>query len=480
MRIGILLIMMIVCFNGFAASIPSDNQRPFITDSLRKALSKTNDAADSIRILYDIYDLNERSADIADGWKILDIARRTGNNRVVYDIIRRLSVKYVHNDSVLRLLHDIVKGMPKSTDRDATDVFVDTQRTISLVRYNNSNKVDSLLRTALAYEEASSQTNTFENIRDLYKLCLYLSAESKGDLYLGYVDRLGALINRLPEEAYSLRNQYYTSCANIYTLAGNHEKAVECDRILLDIMEKLDQRYVSEKRVYKNFDINRYIVYRRLLSNYKALKPGEADKYYNAAMEIAARNSYIADDIQNNGRIHAYHFMANGESAKALPLLKKFLASENPDNQLRRQTLPILIEAAEMAGDKPTLYEAQREYTKMMEDYLKLRSEETFRELKIRYDVDELKRQNTDYAIRHQEQMISTRNKIISVVLIGALALAIMLLVIHRFYLKERHRAHGFERENRELKEKNKSLKRINDELSNSMKQHRRNNGRVD
>lgn len=84
-------------------SIPSSLHAGVI-DDLNAQLAATASTDDSISIMYDIFDLSDKSSRTPIAWKMLDIAERTDNNTLGLDMLRHLANTYTRNDSVLELL----------------------------------------------------------------------------------------------------------------------------------------------------------------------------------------------------------------------------------------------------------------------------------------------------------------------------------------------------------------------------------------
>ena len=80
------------------------------------------------------------------------------------------------------------------------------------------------------------------------------------------------------ENSEVLRNMYLVQKAMIETDNDQHAKAVASDKRLLEVIKHLKDRYVSQGRLYRNYDVNEYVCYRRLLGNYAALTPKDIDE----------------------------------------------------------------------------------------------------------------------------------------------------------------------------------------------------------
>ncbi len=92
--------------------------------------------------------------------------------------------------------------------------------------------------------------------------------------------------------------------------------------------------------------------------------------------------------------------------------------------------------------------EVQREVGKALGEYVKTPTDDAYAGL-------EMSEQSARLA----------RDKIICVSLIGVLVFAVILFMLHRYYIRVIHRAAALSKENAVLKKKIRLLKRINDEL---------------
>lgn len=424
-------------------------------DSLRlvRHLSLARTAADSLPLLYNLFDLASRAQQPVYAWQILSIGERTGRDSVAAGALSHLSVIYLRDDSVMTLLEEKAAKLPRTPAADAARLFVAIQHTTSHVSYLNEQERHARLLELFKKKDEGSTGDIYRDIRLLYTLCLYLGHESQGTLYQDHMEKLGRLVDRLPREAYGVRNQYLTSAAIIYTYNGEPEKALAADRRLLSNMDELEQRYAAQGRHFRNYEVNRYICLRRMLCNYRALKPGEADSLYSRITALGEVNDDIRHDLAANPRTEAYYRMASGQWQAAIPLLRRQLDNPQVSQHVRRNMLAMLKEAAEKSGDSATLLFALKGYNEALEDYILTFNAAAYRELEIRYDVENLRADNARMEIERREDHIDQAHKILMVCVVAGCLLLVAVLMIHHRYSKVKIRLRSLERE---LERKNK------------------------
>lgn len=397
---------------------------------LRKELSETDSREDSIKILYDIFDLSNRK-DCKTVCRELDgVAARAGDNAARLDMVRQMA-NITSNDSIFALIEAHVRTLPDSREKKETELFVKVRRLSASAR--NISEKERQERIARTIVPEDTKLDKYGKIERLFTICEYLSIFAKGELLVGYLDDLGKLIQESDIENYALKNIYYTECANIYSVTGNQEKAVAADRILLKEINSLEKRYRAQGRKYRSLDINRFIIYRRMLSNYNVLSLEEANELYNKILELADRNEDIKSTMEYNRRASAYHAMKNKRYAEAIPYIRRQLSIER-SHILRKRMLEMLLEAASAIGDRTNIDIAKRELESISAELNTLAAQQKYNELQVRYDVSALRAENAELELENKnEQVIATR-RIMVFVIVGWAAFAIMLVALLFFW----------------------------------------------
>lgn len=428
-------------------------------DSIASSLKGVKTAADSIRILYDVFDLCDQRNKADIGWKILDMAFRSKDYEAISDMAPQVAVMARRDDASYEKLLNYAAIIPDEGMRRGTEVFVKVQQAVNEATYlSEKERHDVLMK--YAKEDMTPKNDIYEDVLDLYRVVVFLGRSSQGSMYLEYLDRLESLIKELPESNYALRNLYFTTAAIFHSQNDNPTKSIECDRELLKIIPKLEAKYQKMGRKYRNYDRYYYISYRRMLSNYPVLSPQEIDDIYYKCEKLAERDKEVAGDFNSKGRPTAYLYLSQKDYTKALPFLKQALTYEK-NGSTRQQLLALIVEAADAVGDKEALLSALKEYNSILTEKQKLNSALAYSELRIRYDINQLKAEKERLTLQKRDLEIASDEKIISVALISVFALAIILMLLYRSHFRLRHKKRDLESENLKL---HKSMRELLDD----------------
>lgn len=393
---------------------------------LKTKLSHANTAKDSICILYDILDVLPRSEGREIGDRIYEIATRTGDITTRLDICRQLTA-YFHDDRSLAEIEKEVSLIPKSQEQKETHLFLRMKRlSLSTHTKGEADRQNEIIRI-LSEEDSKTAKSTNQRLLDLFTLVEYLRNDASGDMLKEYLDRLIALATSSQFKLYAIPNIVYAEAANVYADAGEAEKSVEADRQLLSIIDGLVKKYHDKGRQYRNYDISRYVCYRRMMRNHEALRPGELEDLYSRSMKLRENNIDIRNDIDNHPRFYAYYYTAAGDYNAAIPYLKRML-DEDTSLPVRKQVLEYLIDAAGNTGDDDTKVEALEEYSAILEELNRLKASERYRELQIKYDVQDLRTRNTELELENQSDEIMSARRLMTFVS-GAFIILLVILV---------------------------------------------------
>ena len=402
---------------------------------LKSELVEAQTPKDSIRILFDIWDLSLRKDQIAIGFEIFDIAQRTKNRDIQLDILRQIS-SVTSNDTIITELIEKTKTVPQSEDQKETLLFLKIKKFSHLARI-----MDESARQAKITEIISDKNyvsfNKYDQIERMFAICSLLSNHSQGDLLVKYVQDLGKLMEQNEMKSYSLRNLYFTESANIFTATNNEEEAIDADKKILKIIDELTKEYKAKGRKYKNYDTYKYISYRRLLSNYEKLSLTEVNEIYSKILELAAKNEDIKKSFESNYRTKIYHAMKNGRYAEAIPLITKQLAIEE-NFPHRKHLYEMLITAAKKTGDNATLAFAEKNYKSIKYEAEKAEAQTKYNDLKVRYQVNTLLSNNAHLELERRAEQIQGARKIMTLVIIGWVAFALVLIFMLILWIKNR------------------------------------------
>ncbi|MCM1518180.1 MAG: HAMP domain-containing histidine kinase [Pseudoflavonifractor sp.] len=455
----LVITLLILALPGMA-----EENREAISARLQAQLATTKPAADSIRILYDLFDLAKRTDRDRIAREILAVAQRTANSTIQLDMLRQLTNIHVGEDSVQRTFLNNAMALPPDDDQRETVLFIKAMIANSHAsRMGERELGDSLAATFNRYSKIP-ETDTDGRIGELFRFCTMLGYASRGALLTDSYDDLEKLLLEYPSPSGALRSFFYTSATNAYTAASEHDKAVNAEKELLKIIEQLEKRYRKERRRYRRYNANYYNSYRRILSNYPALSHEEVEDYYHRILNLAAKDPEVDSYLKDDERAIIYYLMANERYAEVLPILKRQI--DNPSNRHHvTALLKATMTAAEATGDNEAYMDAAGKYCKRLEDLLEQKSSERYRELQIIYDVTGLRSQNLRLASEKQQTEIAAQRNVIIVGTIATALLVISLLVMTILYVRSRRLTTDLADTNQKLTTERDNLARTQHDL---------------
>lgn len=443
------IMLVVVCLTaawGLLAAGPLDaarQRRLQLTDSVSQALDSAATAADSLRLLYDLYDL-ARTADRAPAAeRIYRQAVEMGDTAARFDALRMLANAYSSNDSMQREQLRRAELMPPSDMQKETVTFIRIQLAAAAARnLQGQERLDALHHMLMEFER-DTKVDLYRRVEMLATICMFLKERSNDKLIRDYIAELDRLVDRLPQSALSLRSTLITYMAIATTRSQNYEEAVKAEEAMVALLNELERIHRAERRVFSNYDTHYYLTYMRMLMNYRALTPEQVEDMHRRILEIADRNEDVAADRRSRLVDEAFYSMARGDYASAARLLDT--AAERPANRSNRFViLHNLIEAAEKTGNDPLLLSAYRRYTPMLQQRQSSIDSDRVLEYQILHDLNSLATANADLSVQRQMAVVASRktmNTIVGVALGVVLTLLVVCFVAWRRGRWSRHKA---------------------------------------
>lgn len=430
-----------------------------VRDSIMQQLAQARTPQDSIPLMYHLLDLsagNTKGEEISR--KLIETAHSIQEYDVELDAIRLYSNTVLSNDSLLSLCLSKALRVPQSNNRSETITFIGINRTSLSIRTTSESEKAKALQELISTYKQGQTGNIYEEILQLYTLCLYLAHSTTGDLYTQYLEKLKILIDQLPQDGRkAIPTLYYTQLSIIYTRNNEYEKAIKATKETLKIIHRLETEYKKQGRIYRNYDVSYYNCYRRILSNYRALSTEEVEDYYQKIQEIAKRNSSAKKDFATSKRPQLYYMMATHQYAKAMPILKETY-EQGKKTGLQMQYLQYMIEAAKALNNYNTLLQATLEYNTLLEEYNKVKAAEKYKELQILYDVNELRAQNSQLTMEQQQAKIEWSRTILRITFIAITILICLLTVALWLYYRSRRLARRLQHSKQKLQSEQQVL----------------------
>lgn len=421
----------------FAVGAYPQVDRQNLRQQLLNKLSGVKTKKDSIKLLYDIFDLSYQKDQEKIGEQLFDVALRAGDVSTCLDMLRNLSSANSSSENQVRLLAMLEK-VPAGKERNETELYLQLRQiVIDAHKESEKGRQQNIAEIIHEYNEGDTGGSQYEEIKKLYTLCCYIGNEVTGDLLVQYIDELDRLLKESDIDLYAITNLFYTRAANIYSATGYHSKAVEADRKLLKIIKQLEHDYAKSGRKYRDYSRNYFICYRRMLGNYEALTPEEVERYYNLARQQIEKDKDVKEYYDQKHRIDIYYNMAKGRFAEAIPFIREQLKSEK-DLKSRRELLNMMSAAGEAVGDSAAILEALGGKNAMLAEYNELNASERYKELQIKYEVNRLQASNDKLMIEQRDKEIQTTRRIMIMVFVGWVIFAIVLCGMIFFYARSR------------------------------------------
>lgn len=428
-----------------------------IADSLFRELAVASSPGDSVPIMCNLYDLLPRKSSTDIGFRLVETADRAGDSGTALDIIRNQANRYLRSDSMLEVLRNRAVRFSESNDVRETLTFIDMMQNMRRARYSDRTERNAALKEYLEKVTLNPPADIYEHVALLHGICMMLSQEPNGEMLGNYLDSLSVLVNRLPRNAYSIRNAFGIHAASAYLLTSP-EKSMAADHAMLKDIARLEGYYHEKGRIYRNYAPSYYTIYTRLLSNFAILDTATVKEYYDKAVSYTQTDSDVRNTYQRFPAPEIYLAMSKKDYAAALPLLKKY--HDVPGSVFRHRTmLRYLIEAADAMGDNQALLDASRKYTAILEQELEDFSCGTSRELQIAYAVYNMRSEHGEAEIEKKESIASMQRTVIMVSSIAIIVLAVMLVVLFSFYRRNRQLVKHLARSNKSLKIESENLR---------------------
>ena len=412
-----------------------------IERQLNQELTAAATQKDSVRILYNLFDLVPRKEKLPYSDKLYALAERTGRTDVQLDLLRQLSqlANYFDNpDSVFRALNEEVARIPQSQEQEETALFIRMRKVAGEARHADTKKIEDRIVELISQEPDAKNLALNLRVQRLFTIVEYLTNSGvQGPLLGEYVGMLKERMNQANFQLYALNNILLTESANIYTTIGNQKEAVEADRQLLKVIDGLEKKYHNEGRKYRNYAANKYIIYRRMLSNFQVLTPEEIEDYYSKIQSYIIEDEDVQRTEGNTQLGRLVYSMATKDYKTAIPIIKKTLQVEEQPARRRRLML-WLKTAAEGVGDKDLQIEALQMYNDLLVERDTSSSSDRAKELDIRTRVNELKADNAHLQIEKQKEEKESYQRMMSFVMIGWLIFAVLLFVLLFVWMRYR------------------------------------------
>ncbi len=441
MKKDAILFLFLIFAGVLSAAADVKPGRQSLIDQYSKQLKTTTSARDSLRIMFYIFDLSDRNTQKLLAWDIYYTAGRADNVNVQLDMLRNLANFYAYDDEKIEEILKLTDQIPNDISRAATRTYVINQHISRKSRRPNDTELQRMLLDSITKSHNLEGKDIYDKLSLLYQIIQYLGVDADGVLFKECLDTYGQLIEELPQSDYPLKNQYYTTAAMIHSrMNGNPEKAIQYDTKLLEIIDQLQQMYIKKNRKFRNYDANKFISYRRMLGNYRALTDDEIQTIHDSIQALYDRNADVKQTMDREGQAFAFYYMATKDYKRAIPAITGLLKNPELSVYQRQKYYGMLIEAAKAIDDKQTYVRAMEQFIQFSADIDSLRRLTMQREIMLRDSIINAPLLYKESA--HAPKHLTNREhkKIEQTLIIIASALAVLLIIYIILFVRLRSR----------------------------------------
>ncbi|MCM1441902.1 MAG: hypothetical protein NC131_22225, partial [Roseburia sp.] len=461
------LIMLIASIASAAGAdtLSTDSGRAAALAHERLMLGRATGAGDSLRILFNIYDLTHGRERTAAADQLYDVARRTSNGEAVFETTVRRADRHRNDNNVLAPMRQSIVALPYSPDREEVRMFLD----MNIVRNNIEAIEDSVaindLASVMSDYITAPPSNPYRKALMLYSICVYLEQATQGELLVYYYNTLIDHLNGMNLRRRDVKNMVYTRAAIALARNDYAGARLELDRHMLAVMDSMELIYHDRGRRYLNYETNRYSTYRRMLASYRCLPDSLLELYYGNILRLAEVNGQIAAEMQTYPRARAFYLMGKRRYAEALPDL--LAVKDAPQSRpYRRRILEAIVEAASHTGNQRLEVEASRQLNDLLGENLLQRQRNCTLELSLFNSVTNMSEQKS---IAENELRRKAERDTRIVFIGGSVALAllvVLLLAMMRQLRKARALARELGNTNQVLRQQKDDLRHVQQELT--------------
>lgn len=399
-----------------------------IEDSLLDELAVAKTTDDSLLLMLNIYDVTpyKERAEVLES--IYEVADRVNNEKVLFDVLSLMAACYEANDSMQQVLLERASRIPESDAQKSILLYIKLRNASMTVRkLSDEDKEKKMLELLSMYKEVGN-LSLYSKIEYLFYLCTYLRSTAEGDMLIKYLRELRDEIDKLPSRDLELRALFYTQAAKSFLSNGLLEEAAHANKKMLEIIQEFDHKHAAEGRRYRSYSGSTYLTYHNLLLCHKILPQSDIDTYYSRMTELENTVERLHDNYDLRRLSKIYYLIAKKQYGEAIPLIKEQLSKDNSPDEYY-QLVTSLIEASKATANDDNLLYALTIYTDLLQKRLAAKSDASYKELQILYEVNNLKQKNNDL-IKKSQQKDAERHKAFVIYSIIVFIIIIILLVI--------------------------------------------------
>lgn len=477
----VLTAVVVVMFVSSPAGYGATKVTAATMDSLWSRLGTAKSAADSVRILYNIYDANtaRKSTEAArkESEQVLgmlfETALHAGDTARAYEAIRNLVSTARYDIKFINKQQERISTLPPSTEKRETDTYLHLQRHVYATRdttMSHEQRQKNFHKMTQQLDKIKTSDDLYDKLNFNFALMLYGANLIQPKQLSGYMSELRKLVEQTRAEGYPIKFLFYTTAPIIYDDNQEWEEAVAADRKMLQLLDNLEQEARQNNRDFISYDRERFVSNRRLLSNYEYLKGGEPEQIYDKLKQLIRD---LPDDQiteMDHITVEAIWSMYKHDYKRALELLRGVLSSKRFRD--KPKYIMMYINAAATLGAYEDLEKGQRLYIELIKKRAQDASDTEYNRMRVALDIDSLEAKEAKAAHEAEgaEMVVNkvTKQKNYTLIVAGLVVFILLLVIIAimgRSNRRNRKIADELKRTNDKLTAERDSLKRTEAEL---------------
>lgn|SRR5574344_67121 len=328
--------------------------------------------------------------------------------------------------------------------------------------YNKNNEA-AFWNDLITYYKNAGHSDIYTQAGALFNICSFYSNTLSGTLNSRYLDELGKLINKLPQDGRSfLPLAYYrltpTYYVNQRASQGQSAGVLAC-RHTLDNIDALERQMRKDGRKYANMDKERYATYCLMLKCDQVLTKDEMTECFYKIKTIAERNEEVGREFNSKySTAKLAYYMSTKDYASAIPILDTILNNKELQNDvwLQKSSLEYRFMAGKALGQTNEMKPYLLRFIKQKEQENSDNLDEKLKELQMIYDVNLLKHKAT--------------KKQISLVMVFTLFVIGLLLFTIALLIRSKRGTKKLKNSEIILKNEKDAIKQLNKELENRLR----------
>ncbi len=207
-RIYIIFLLIFVSLSSISASANNKLGRQALIEKYTNQLQTATSARDSVRILYYIFDLGDRSTQKQVAWQLYHTAVRAENPTAQLDMLRNLGALFAYDDSTINVLLKYADKIPNEESRAATRTFILNQQISRKSRNPKDTQLQAMLLDSITKSHNLEGKDIYDRLSILYQIIQYLGVDADGVLFKGCLDGYAELITNLHVNYLNMTNQF--------------------------------------------------------------------------------------------------------------------------------------------------------------------------------------------------------------------------------------------------------------------------------